>query len=77
MSWLSEASGKRRFLGMDPITMSTVISMQAGSEPIKQAVMHESQEYLFGHEKLDVYREAIGFIAWLCACWSQSCEPVT
>ena len=32
--------------------MSTVISIQAGSEPIKQAVMHESQEYWFGHEKL-------------------------
>ena len=57
--------------------MSTVISIQAGSEPRKQAVMHESQEYWFGHEKLDVYREAIDFIAWLLRCWSQSCEPVT
>ena len=47
--------------------MSTVISIQAGSEPRKQAVMHESQEYWFGHEKLDVYREAIDFIAWLSA----------
>ena len=41
--------------------MNTVISIQAGSEPRKQAVMHESQEYWFGHEKLDVYREAIDF----------------
>ena len=47
--------------------MSTVISIQAGSEPRKQAVMHESQEYWFDHEKLDVYREAIDFIAWLSA----------
>ena len=29
--------------------------------------MHESQEYSFAHEKLDVYREAIDFIAWLSA----------
>ena len=42
--------------------MSTVISIQAGSEPRQQAVMHESQEYWFGHEKLDGYREAIDFI---------------
>ena len=27
--------------------------------------MHESQRGLFGHEKLEVYREAIGFVAWL------------
>ncbi len=27
--------------------------------------MRETQEYWFDHEKLDVYREAIKFIAWL------------
>ncbi len=29
--------------------------------------MSECQEYWFNHEKLDVYREAIGFVAWLSA----------
>jgi four helix bundle protein len=27
--------------------------------------MQTSQEHFFDHEKLDVYREAIGFVAWL------------
>src|SRR5271166_94016 len=27
--------------------------------------MRETQEYWFDHERLDVYREAIDFIAWL------------
>jgi four helix bundle protein len=27
--------------------------------------MNDQQEYCFSHEKLDVYREAIEFIAWL------------
>ena len=27
--------------------------------------MQASQEYWFDHEKLDVYREAIAFVAWL------------
>ena len=29
--------------------------------------MQLSQEYWFDHEKLEVYREAIGFVAWLSA----------
>jgi four helix bundle protein len=29
--------------------------------------MHASQECWFDHEKLDVYREAIAFIAWISA----------
>src|SRR5438128_2997895 len=29
--------------------------------------MHAAQECWFDHEKLEVYREAIGFIAWLSA----------
>jgi hypothetical protein len=29
--------------------------------------MHASQESWFDHEKLEVYREAIAFIAWLSA----------
>jgi four helix bundle protein len=29
--------------------------------------MSQSQEVWFDHEKLEVYREAIGFIAWLSA----------
>ena len=41
--------------------MSTVISIQAGSEPRKQAVMHESQEYWFGHEILT----AEGLDSWM------------
>ena len=29
--------------------------------------MHESQDCWFGHEKLEVYREAVAFVAWLSA----------
>jgi len=29
--------------------------------------MHLSQEHWFDHEKLEVYREAIAFVAWLSA----------
>jgi four helix bundle protein len=29
--------------------------------------MHPAQEYWFDHEKLEVYREAIAFVAWLSA----------
>ena len=29
--------------------------------------MHGSQDYWFSHEKLEVYREAIAFVAWLSA----------
>jgi len=29
--------------------------------------MHTSQECWFDHEKLEVYREAIAFMAWLSA----------
>jgi four helix bundle protein len=29
--------------------------------------MHESQECWFGHEKLEGYREAVAFVAWLSA----------
>jgi four helix bundle protein len=29
--------------------------------------MNAAQEYWFDHEKLDVYREAVAFVAWLAA----------
>src|SRR6266480_1382292 len=34
-------------------------------EPDKAKSMKESQETCFGHENLEVYREAIRFVAWL------------
>ena len=34
--------------------------------------MHESQEPWFDHEKLEVYRESISFIAWLSALLESS-----
>ena len=33
--------------------------------------MDASHEVYFGHEKLDVYQEAIAFVAWLSASWKQ------
>ena len=35
------------------------------------------QEYWFDHEKLDVYQEAIAFIAWLSGSWKARCESAT
>jgi four helix bundle protein len=35
--------------------------------------MDNSREYLFSHEKLDVYQEALAFIAWL----ARLLDPVT
>jgi four helix bundle protein len=34
--------------------------------------MHESQDCWFGHEKLEVYREAVAFVGWLSAVLEES-----
>jgi len=37
--------------------------------------MNAPPEYWFGHEKLEVYREAVSFVAWLSSLLEETVRP--